>query len=477
MTRREFLAAPAALYQTPPSRFVGITILPEYVQNEGIAGTLERLTRRARVTAIATSPYVMEPADAQSGSREPPADADAGKVRLLDRPLWGKRELFVRTAPSYAPRVALYQGLRYQPAQPSELTRKEGGQIGEFLSAAKARGLKVYLQVQAAIPPGYRVQFGGPVEEDRPRLPDGRLQARRVANNGSLASPQLVDYHCALLRDLAAEYPMIDGFRVDWPEYPPYFLDDAFLDFSTHAAKAAAQFGIDFERMRGDTERLYRLLHGGLTDAMLGDRSRSAPVAWAIAYPGVFDLLRFKALLSERLLQRFREAIPERMELMPNAFPPPLSLLSGFDFGRAAKVSAAISAKLYTMHWPMMLRFWGDQLKAANPQVAERAITGALEYWLELSGIPGSRTLAEIRYPEPEEPHAVADEAMASKIRQAQLLAGTTPVIALAHGYGPLDDFRRRLRVAYQAAGRRVWINRYGYLSDAKLDAVGAVCV
>jgi hypothetical protein len=38
-------------------------------------------------------------------------------VRLLDRPLWGKRELFVSTAPSYTPDLRLYRGLRYQPAE------------------------------------------------------------------------------------------------------------------------------------------------------------------------------------------------------------------------------------------------------------------------------------------------------------------------------------------------------------------------
>ena len=59
----------------------------------------------------------MEPRRRGHGSREPPIDAGAGKVRLLDRPLWGKRELFVRTAPSYSAAIAsLYRGLRYQPA-------------------------------------------------------------------------------------------------------------------------------------------------------------------------------------------------------------------------------------------------------------------------------------------------------------------------------------------------------------------------
>jgi hypothetical protein len=81
----------------------GVTVMPEFFQVEGIEAVLDNLQRRARVTAIATSPYVMAPMPDGQGGREPPIDAGAGSVRLLDRPLWGRRELFVRTAPSFAP--------------------------------------------------------------------------------------------------------------------------------------------------------------------------------------------------------------------------------------------------------------------------------------------------------------------------------------------------------------------------------------
>ena len=47
---------------------------------------------------------------------------------------------------------------------------------------------------------------------------------------------------------------------------------------------------------------------------------------------------------------------------------------------------------------------------------------------------------------------------------------------ALAHGYGPLDDFRHRLSAADRAAPAGVWINRYGYLSDKKMEVVREVC-
>jgi hypothetical protein len=47
------------------------------------------------------------------------------------------------------------------------------------------------------------------------------------------------------------------------------------------------------------------------------------------------------------------------------------------------------------------------------------------------------------------------------------------PVIAFAHSYGPRADVALRTRTALQAStnasGAYLWVNRYGYLSDAKL--------
>ena len=91
--------------------------------------------------------------------------------------------------------------------------------------------MEVYLQIQAAIPPGYRVQFGGPVDEDKPRLPDGRVPPRRFANNGSLASPHITNYTLALTRDLVRMYPEIKRIRYHWPELPAYPQD---LSLTTH---------------------------------------------------------------------------------------------------------------------------------------------------------------------------------------------------------------------------------------------------
>jgi hypothetical protein len=466
---------------TTAGKLLGVTVLPEYAQSEGVDGVLDRLVGTAGVNAVTISPYVMEEADEQDGCREPPDDAGAGGVRLLDRPLWGKRELFVRTAPSFEPDRALYEGLRYQPPSPNELTLREGEVVDEFIRAAKLRQLRVYLQVQSAIPPGYRVQFGGPLEDDCPRLPDGTVPPRRLANNGSLASPHIVAYAHAMTRDLVTRYPDIDGIRFDWPEYPPYLLDSVFLDFGDHARRAAERLGFDFEPMRRDVGELYRKLHGGLTDVDLQDWTASEDGHGLLRlrdlYPGVVEWIRFKASLVDELLSGFRAVLDaasdKSLEMLPNAFAPPWNVASGMDFARAGKHSDGISVKLYTMHWPMMLRFYGDQIAGANPGLSRDLLVRALVEWLELADDGGLPTLEDYSYPPPDVAHPAGANAQARKIRAAQRDAGETPIYSLCHAYGPRDDFAERLRVAWQASEHGVWVNRYGYLSNEKLDAIG----
>ena len=82
-------------------RFLGVTVLPEYIQSEGVGGVLDNLVEKVGANAVATSPYLMEEADHKTGNREPPVDAGAGAVRLLDRPLFGKRIKVAHRAARY----------------------------------------------------------------------------------------------------------------------------------------------------------------------------------------------------------------------------------------------------------------------------------------------------------------------------------------------------------------------------------------
>jgi len=454
---------------------LGITILPEYIQSEGPEALLDKLLERLPLSAVSTAPYVMaECSPSLGGKREPPSDSDKGLARMLDRPLWGKHEVWITTSPSFEPNLNFYKGIRYQPPPSTELTRQEGPVVDRFIEAAHDRGIKVYFQIQAAIPPGFRVQFGVPSIEDMPRLPDGNLASKRLDNNGSLASPEIIDYGVALISDLLTRYPNIDGIRPEWPEYPPYFMESVFVDFCDHARVQAESLGYNFEGMRRDVGNLYRLITEELDDSLLEaflEDTDSFLETWDHCKPW----LDFKGDLVFNLLRRFREAMDEsggsNKVLFPNAFPPPWNHLSGFDYRKAGMIADEISCKYYTMHWPMMLRNYGESLREGNPLVSDKLIAASLaKAFNPDSGAIGS--CMDFHYPEPAEIHPVNLKSMEGRQKQVQSWADTTIVWPVAHAYGPVSDFIKRAAAVQTVSQGRLWVNRYAYLSDNKLEAL-----
>jgi hypothetical protein len=184
------------------------------------------------------------------------------------------------------------------------------------------------------------------------------------------------------------------------------------------------------------------------------------------------------------MLRQYRQALDQvagpRRALEPQVFPSPLSLYSGFDWGAVADTSDAVGVKLYTMHWPMIARFWARDLVGTADTGVLDTVTAAMAGLLGFCDdtAPDGATL---HYPAPDTPHPVGARAQADKIRQAQAAAGATPIVPFAHSYGPVADVHQRAQIALQASaegpGARLWVNRYGYLSDAKLQNLATLAL
>ena len=440
----------------------------------------------AGVNAIAISPSVYEQIDELPGSdaaglseelprREPPVDGGAGSVRVVERLLWGKEEVLINPSPSAAPHMEFYEGLKYQPSQATEFTRSNGGMIQEIIDGAHARGIKVYFQLSA-------VQVPGQFEEDMPRLPNGEYPRQRMVHTVSLASDDVRAYICARVKDLMTSYPEIDGLRHDWPEHPPYRLGDAFLEFSENARRIAPLLGFDFESMRLAADALYnRLQH--LTNDDLAALSDPQSVPYFLAKilarnPELAELLRFKAALTTLYIKELREAldsVSQGKDLSPNAFPPPLSLLSGMNFSDVSEHADSINMKIYTMHWPQMIRFYAEELLAHNDVPLDEALlVTAISNLFEFEDGDTGTSLEDYRYPSPVDPHRAGLKAQSRKIRQAQSEVGDRAnLYPTVHGYGPSKDFEERLRLAWDAGTPGIWINRYCYLGEEKIRAIG----
>lgn len=454
---------------------LGITVMPEYAQSEGIEAVLDRISGIARAGSLTTSPYVAALAPSGQGHREPPSDGGLGKKRLLDRPLWGHRELWMTAAPSFRPDPALYDGLAYRPPAPDGLTEAQGAIVGQFLDGAKSRGMQVWLQIQAAIPPCYRVQFGGPLPGDEPLLPSLAPLPNRVDRNASLASPDVRAYVRAIVRDLCRNYPQIDGLKFDWPEYPVYHFDALFFDFNPAMAPHAAALGLELMALaRGTNAFLSDLGNGTLRcKALSFDDLDSFLESLFAAYPVLSDVLALRRAVVIDFAGFLRETVDEAsagtIGLFLQCFPPPLNIATGFDIAAIAPFSTALGVKFYTMHWPLIEADYLSAL-ARRTDLPSELVALALSRLLRLSP-ENVRFPKDIRYPEPHEPHPASSGAIRTKIMQAREQAGKTPVWGLSHGYGPLQDVMRRHDALSDGP---VQVNRYAYLSDEKLAALGA---
>lgn len=459
----------------------GVTVMPEWFAYEGIDFVLDRIEGLG-ATAIATSPYVLERCPDGAGAREPPPDGEAGKVRPLDRDLFGARELFVRTAPAFAHDFARYRGLRYQPSAPSPLTHANADLLDRVCEAAARRGIHVYFQVMAASPPGYRVQFSGAHAEDRCLMPDGRAHDARVDRNASLASEHVVAYTAALVAEIAARYPTATGIRLDWPEYPPYDFKSALFDFNPSMTARIERSGIDPRELARDVSAWAVGVGVALRNAAASGPIATLRALEASGFDALFDaggplapLYDAKRDAAHDLLSSVRRALdavpgaPRRLE--PQAFPPPFHRISGFPLDRVAGIADAVGIKLYTMHWPMIARYWARDLLGVAGAAAEDAATAAIACRFGLTDdVEDGSTL---RYPEPDVPHPAGHRSQSAKLATARAIAGTVPVVAFVHSYGPVADVVRRRDLAI-ASGLPVWINRYGYLSDGKIRALAA---
>jgi hypothetical protein len=127
------------------------------------------------------------------------------------------------------------------------------------------------------------------------------------------------------------------------------------------------------------------------------------------------------------------------------------------------------------MHWPMIERHYAGSLLELTRFTPEAVVT-ALTALLNFSG-DAHRPFDAIRYPEPEQPHRVAADLIKTKMADVRQSLANQPVAlcGIAHGYGPPDDVVGRFQATLEAAQGRIELNRYAYLTDAKLQALGAV--
>lgn len=466
----------------------GIVLTTAEIASEGLDTVLDAVARTG-ATALSTSLGVLLPGAPGAGTREPPLDV-AGAARRLDRPLWGQRELYLRGYDPHEADPALWAGVAYPPppVAPPEARQDVPRQI---IDGARARGLAAHIQVSPytlpGAPGGQSTQsgHGAGVATDRPVRIDGTIAERIVAGHGCLNNPRVRALGRARLAEAARWYGDVDGIFLDWAEYTCYFLEDAFACFCPPCRATAEALGYDWAGIEADTRALWDRLHR-LTPADLRRATDGGDWPFAMAgdladFPGYGDLLRFKAASVLGALIDLRATLNgtgrTAVVLEANGFPPPWCHLTGMDYGQAGQIVAATRPKLFTFHWPMITRWWSETLLAWNPTLDPDAVLRAVQSCLDLPTPADEhrQSLADYGMPRPDEPHPITMAALTRKLDQAVALAGdAAPCQAYLHSYRPAAEFARVLEAAAASTARGCWVQRYGYLSDEKLEILRA---
>ncbi|WDR05224.1 hypothetical protein PSQ90_13115 [Devosia rhodophyticola] len=310
-------------------------------------------------------------------------------------------------------------------------------------------------------------------------LPDGRILPPRVDKNASLAASGVRDYMRALIVDLCRNYPEVDAFKFDWPEYPPYDFLALFADYNPQVRPYAEDLGLDFDQLASSMAGLMgKIIGGELPDLGLMDARDFGDVLARLQEfcPALTDHLALRAHLVERYAAFLRQCVDEASggtkKMILQGFPTPWDQLSGFAVKPLSQHAHGLAVKFYTMHWPMMLRNYGDRLVSAMPE-QDAAIAQSLSR-LFLSHSPAYASIGDFRYPEPGQRHGISAATIAAKFTPMQKVA-TVPIAGIAHAYGPIPDVVERFKAIWNASGRHVEINRYCYMGNAKIDALAEV--
>jgi hypothetical protein len=457
------------------SKRLGVTVMPEYIQSEGIDAVLYNIADRLGATSVTTCPYVAKEGAPGQGFREPPIDAGAGGLRLLDRPLWRKREVYVESAPSFRPDNRLYEQSNYAPEKPTDLTDACGHVIGDFFGAAKAKGLTTYLQIMSAIPPCLRVQMGEPYPADQPLLPDGTFVPKRVDRNASLAAQNPRNYLRALIKDLCLNYPDCDGFKFDWPEYPPYDFNSLFADYNPQVAPYASELGLHLSSLADgvlEATGAFKAADYEWTGASTAS-FKDVFVALKARFQAVDDHFRLREHLVGNYAQFLRECVDEASggtkRVFLQGFPPPWNALSGFNPKVVRQHTHELGIKFYTMHWPMIGANYVEQ--ASRKFDIPRDVSAAFFRANFMGQKSGTEDSAALSYPEPNVPHRISQEMIQSTYQSF----GDDRTIGIAHCYGPCYDVVERCTALLAASHGNIELNRYGYLGEDKMDALASL--
>jgi hypothetical protein len=448
----------------------GVFIHPAFCQDAGIDQVYEQVARGG-IDAVCLTPNIAV-AD-PGGTRVPPLHGD-GHRRVLNQPLWGKHELYLRFSPAHRPEASLFP--EKYPSPESLSDHPDAHVPADMVREAQVRGWEAHLLVQPLRVPGLQ-------PSERRVLFNGEAWPGMEPGLGCPSNPLVLRYGLALIEDTLRAHPSIDGMLLDWAEYPCYCMEDFFTCFCEWCSKRATEEGLDPTELAGDAAALWQLL-ADLSEEQLDRATRPGwssvmtLLAWLLDRPGMLQLLELKGEVVAGFHREIRCLLDQmghqHVKLSTRVWPIPWSLASGAHVSRLAPWCDTISPKLFLFDLAAVPGWYCSALRRINPRVSERT---ALAFILALLGLRPVEAVEPERFvvPGPSDRHPISLDTYRAKVAKPQTFPeGRTAWIPSLHSYLPEDQWDELLQVVSPDAVDGIWVHMYGYLSERKLQALAA---
>lgn len=446
-------------------RFLGMYVNTYAVQSEGMQRVFDNLAFM-RCKAIVIPPVVSEPVAAGQGTRIPVLHVD-GYRRKLDRPVFGRRELYMRSYRVFPPKAALYANTPYRPGYQEVPASLNPHLPFEIARQARQLGMEIYVQIAPCVVPGL-------LAGDRPRYPDGTVpEPPQVSMYGSPAAPAVRDYGKALALDTLDRFPFVDGLFLDWAEFGAYGFRDLFAGFDGHVAREAERLGFDWPRIASGItalwERLHHLSEGDLQPAETALKEMfDENEAWS-----GWSELKANIIVSfyREVRQLLNEAGHGPVRLIARGWPPPWNAMSGLAYERLTDVCQAVTPKLFAFDYCALPRWYGKVLQAWNPSLSEQTILDAIVNWLDMVDDLSSRKFSDYHIPDAEEAQPMDVDHYRRRVKEVVTKISRRALVQpFAHAHMPIAMWQRMVEMLDEECEDGVWIQMYSYLSDTKLN-------
>lgn len=467
----------------------GIVITPAEAAHEGIDNILDKL-QDVGANSVAISPGVFVPSSPVEGVREPPLDIE-GEARELDRPLWGSTVQYLTGYSPYDPDRNLWKDVPFEAPQAApDGLRVDYAAL--LIDEARHRGMNAFVVTSPTLlpglPGGQSFSSGSSVNDINDRIiqVDGNTSTRAIAGQGCVNNPRVQALARARLTETLNHYAEATGIFIDWAEYTCYLPKDIFTCFCVHCEQRARTRSLAWPDIRRGVQQLVDDL-GSVNEMRLRDLTEAGPTTLVeslliLSGSGVSvrdaltELVKFKA---DSVAEFFNGAqalaadLGSKVEIGANAFAPPWNQVTGSDFARLSAQVEVVRCKLFTFHWPMMTRWMSEFLLSKNPELSPSAVLGATQamYQVPTPATEHRKSLDDYRMPAPDEPHPILLSALGEKLAESKShIASSARLEAYIHSYRPVGEFAALLRSTDRVDG--TWIQRYGYLSDRKLEVI-----